>query len=177
MAAGGSGIYLLGLMSHNEHERESGFLSGEAAVDSLLEVEALKYATRRERPLTANASGQFWHGGTSFPFEHAAEAWSIAGVIAHEHPNPFVKLLSYGAATAISASRVTAKQHFPSDVLIGSALGYLAGYYVYREHHNPELSGGGGGKSRQSDRSAPLIGRLSLWARPMCRSTAGSILP
>jgi membrane-associated phospholipid phosphatase len=142
MAGGGAGIYLLGLMSHNEHQRESGLLSGEAAVDSLLIVEALKYATRRQRPLTANANGQFWQGGTSFPSEHAAEAWSIAGVIAHEYPNPFVKFLSYGMATAISASRVEAKQHFPSDVLVGSALGYLVGYYVYREHHSPELSGG-----------------------------------
>src|ERR1700730_4079587 len=36
MAGGGAGIYLLGLMSHNEHPRESGLLSGEAAIDSLL---------------------------------------------------------------------------------------------------------------------------------------------
>jgi hypothetical protein len=66
MAGGGAAIYLWGLMSHNEHQRESGFLSGEAAVDSLLVVEALKYATRRERPFTANANGQFWHGGLLF---------------------------------------------------------------------------------------------------------------
>ncbi len=49
--------------------------------------------------------------------------------------------LAFGAATGISLSRVAARQHFPSDVVVGSALGYLIGHYVYRAHHNPELPG------------------------------------
>ena len=44
-------------------------------------------------------------------------------------------------ATAVSASRITAKQHFPSDVLVGAAIGYLTSEYVYRKHHSPELPG------------------------------------
>ena len=141
MAGGAAGLYFLGLMTHNRHQRETGFLSGEAAIDALVAVEALKYATGRQRPYQDNANGQFWRGGTSFPSEHAAGAWAIAGVLAHEYPSPFVKFLSYGMATAISASRIGAKQHFPSDVLVGAALGYLTGAYVYRKHHDPELSG------------------------------------
>jgi len=143
MAGGGAGIYALGLLTHNEHERESGFLSGEAAIDSLVAVEALKLVTQRERPLTDNAKGKFWTSGASFPSEHAAAAWSIAGVFSHEYPSPFVKILSYGAAALISTSRVEAKQHFPSDALVGSALGYLIGEYVYRQHHNPDVPGQG----------------------------------
>ncbi len=142
MAGGAGGLYLLGLVTHNEHQRESGFLSGESAIDSLIAVEALKYATRRQRPFEGNGSGQFWHGGTSFPSEHAATAWAIAGTIAHEYPSPFMKFLAYGAATAISASRITSKQHFPSDVLVGAAIGYLTSEYVYRQHHNTSLPGG-----------------------------------
>jgi membrane-associated phospholipid phosphatase len=142
MAGGGAGIYVLGLLTHNEHERESGFLSGEAAIDSLVAVEALKLVSQRERPLTDNAKGKFWTSGASFPSEHAAAAWSIAGIISHEYPSPFVKFLSYGAAV-ISASRVGAKQHFPSDALVGSALGYVISQYVYRQHHNPDLRGEG----------------------------------
>jgi hypothetical protein len=42
----------------------------------------------------------------------------------------------------VSASRITSKEHFPSDVLIGSVIGYLTSEYVYRKHHNPELPGG-----------------------------------
>ena len=145
MAGVGGGLYLLGLATHNRHQRETGFLSGEAAVDSLVAVEALKYMTRRERPLADNANGSFWSGGDSFPSEHAAAAWSIAGVVAREYPGPLPKIAAYGLASAISAARVTGKKHFPSDALVGSAIGWLVGYYVYRQHHDPELAGGSWG--------------------------------
>jgi membrane-associated phospholipid phosphatase len=142
MAGGAGGLYLLGLLGQNDHQRETGFLSEEAAVDSLFATEILKYATRRQRPFQDGGSGQFWKGGTSFPAAHAAAAWSIASMVAHEYPNPFVNFLSYGMATAISASRIAAKQHFPSDVLIGSAIGYLVSSYVYAQHRNPDFRGG-----------------------------------
>jgi hypothetical protein len=69
-------------------------------------------------------------------------AWSVASVIAHEYPGPLTKVLAYGLASAVSASRVTGKEHFPSDVLVGSAIGWFVGQRVYRAHHDPELGGG-----------------------------------
>ena len=36
----------------------------------------------------------------------------------------------YGLASTVSVTRVTAGQHFPSDVFVGSILGYLIGDYV-----------------------------------------------
>jgi hypothetical protein len=39
-------------------------------------------------------------------------------------------------ATAVSVARVTGRNHFPSDALVGSAVGYLVGGYVYRQHSN-----------------------------------------
>ncbi len=142
MVGGAGGIYLLGLVTDNAHQRETGFLSGESAIDSLAIVEALKYATGRERPFQDNANGKFWHSGTSFPSQHSAIAWAIAGTFAHEYPSPFMKFMAYGAATVISASRITAKQHFPSDVFVGMAIGYLTSAYAYRQHHDPDLQGG-----------------------------------
>src|SRR5205823_4291999 len=53
---------------------------------------------------------------------------------AQEYPGWMTKLLAYGGAAAISAARVTARQHFTSDVLVGSALGYVVGRQVYRAH-------------------------------------------
>jgi len=142
MVGGAGGMYLLGLLSQNEHERETGFLSGEATVDGLAVVELLKYASGRQRPFQDSGDGKFLKGGTSFPSEHAEISWAIAGMFAHEYPSPFMKFLAYGAATAISATRVTAKQHFPSDVFVGAALGYLTSEYIYHKHHNPDLPGG-----------------------------------
>jgi len=95
----------------------------------------------RERPYQGNGSGAFFHSGTSFPSEHAAAAWSIAGVIAHEYPGTLPTLFAYGAASAVSLSRIRARQHFPSDVLVGSVLGYLVAQNVYRHRHNPEVGG------------------------------------
>ncbi len=142
MAAAGGGLYLWGRMAHDDHKDEAGILAGEAAIDSFTAVYGWKYAFGRERPSAAGSRGRFWSGGDSFPSEHAAAAWSIASVIAHEYPGPLTQFLAYGAATAISVSRVTGKQHFPSDVVAGSAIGWLVGREVYRLHHNPELGGG-----------------------------------
>jgi hypothetical protein len=141
MAGGAGGLYLLGLLTHNQHQRETGFLSGEAAINSLIVIEGLKFATGRQRPLEGNGKGPFWSSGASFPSEHAAATWAIAGIVAHEYPGPLMKLLSYGMATTVSVSRITAKQHFPSDVLVGAALGYLTSEYVYRKHHSYDLPG------------------------------------
>jgi len=141
LIGGAGGMWLLGHVHHNEHWSETGFLSGEAALNSLVLVESLKYSLRRDRPLQGNGSGAFFQGGTSFPSEHAAAAWAIAGVIAHEYPGPLSKILAYGAASAISLSRVRAHQHFPSDVFIGGLVGNLIAQDIYGRHHDPELPG------------------------------------
>lgn len=141
LAGVGGAAYLFGLATRNEHERETGFLSGEAVVNGLVIVDALRYATGRERPYVDNANGKFWHSGTSFPSDHAVASWAIATVIAHEYPSPLVKFMSYGLAAVVSASRVEARQHFPSDALVGSALGWLIGGYVYQQHHDLLLPG------------------------------------
>jgi membrane-associated phospholipid phosphatase len=140
MVGGAGAMYLMGHFTHNAHMREAGFLSGEALIGSLVTTEALKYSFRRERPEDPNP-GDFWQSGTSFPSEHSTAAWSIAGVIAHEYPGPLTKILAYGLASAISISRVPAKKHFPSDVLVGSMIGYLVARHVFLAHHDPELPG------------------------------------
>jgi len=136
-------LYLRGTVTNDDHSRETGLLAGEALTNSVIVGEAMKLAFQRPRPNAANA-GSFGAGGASFPSEHALAAWSIASVIAQEYPGPLTKLLVYGAASGISLSRVAARQHFPSDVVVGSALGYLIGRHVYRAHHDAELPGAGG---------------------------------
>jgi membrane-associated phospholipid phosphatase len=145
LVAAGAGIYLFSFPTHNEHWRETGWLAGEAALNSLIVTEAFKYSLGRQRPYQGNGSGSFFQGGTSFPSEHAAAAWSIAGVIAHEYPGVLPNLFAYGAAAAVDFSRVHARQHFPSDVLVGSVMGYMIARSVYSRRHNPEIAGGSWG--------------------------------
>ncbi len=176
MAGAAGGLYLWGQITHDDHKRETGLLAGEAAANSLAVTYALKYGFGRERPLEDNYQGKFWRGGDSFPSEHAAAAWSIASVVAHEYPGPLTQILAYGLASAVSASRVQAKQHFASDVLIGSAIGWFSGWQAYRAHHDPELGGGewqtyaesqdeGPGRPSTSSKGSPYV-ELDSWIYP-----------
>lgn len=142
LAGASAGMYLLGFPAHNDHWRETGFLSGEAALNSLIVVEAMKYSLGRQRPYQDHGNGDFFSHGTSFPSEHAAAAWAIAGVIAHEYSGFLPTFAAYSTASLIDFSRVHARQHFPSDVLIGSVLGYLIAQSVYSRRHDPEIGGG-----------------------------------
>jgi len=142
LLGGAGGMWLLGHVSHKKHWSETGFLAGEAALNSLVAVEGLKYSLRRERPFQGDGSGSFFQsGGTSFPSEHSAAAWSVASVIAHEYPGPLTKIAAYGLASLVSFSRVKAHQHFPSDVLVGTVIGNLVAQDIYTRHHDPDFGG------------------------------------
>lgn len=141
LIAAGGGAFVLGHLTGDDHMSEAGLLSGEAAINSTAIAYLLKNVTQRPRPFQSNGSGRFFQGGASFPSEHAAIAWSIASVMAHEYPGTLTKILAYGLATGISATRVTGQQHFSSDVIIGSALGWYFGRQVYRAHHDTNLGG------------------------------------
>jgi PAP2 superfamily protein len=168
----GAGSYIWSYISHDEHERETGILTGEAAIDSLLTTQALKYSFGRERPTGDQGHLDFFKGGNSFPSDHAAAAWSAATVIAHEYPGFLTQTLAYGLATAVSASVVLGKDHSPSDALIGSAMGWLVGRYIYRAHHDPDLGGGTvgdlpgtenlGGERDRHDMGSPFV-PLDSW--------------
>jgi hypothetical protein len=140
-------LYLLGALKHNDHLQETGLLGAEAVADASLVAGGLKLATNRERPNEGTGAGRFWPHETrasldgSFPSGHAAASWALARVIAAEYPGWLAKLGAHGFATAISASRITARQHFPSDVVVGSTFGYLIGGYVVRHHSSAYRDG------------------------------------
>ena len=134
-------LYLTGRATHNDHLRETGLLGAEALIDSSIVVTGLKTASQRQRPPADDTSGEFFDGGSSFPSGHAISTWSLATVIAQEygHHRPLVQVGAYGLATAVSLSRYTGRNHFLSDVLVGSAMGYGIGRYVYHKHHDLTL--------------------------------------
>ncbi len=143
LIGGAGGMWLLGHAKHDEHWSETGFLAGESLLNSFVAVDGLKYSLGRDRPYQGVGNGAFFQSGsTSFPSSHAAAAWSVAGVIAHEYPGPFTKVMAYGLASLVTVSRVKARQHFPSDVLVGSVIGDLVAQNIYSRHHDADLGGG-----------------------------------
>lgn len=137
--------FVLGQMKHDDQLSEAGLLAGEAAINATAAAYAFKEFALRQRPYEGDGHGDFFAGGSSFLSEHSAVAWSVASVWAHEYPGWFSQMAAYGLASAVTITRVTAKQHFPSDAVIGSALGWYFGRQVYRAHHDPELRGSGWG--------------------------------
>jgi PAP2 superfamily len=132
-------LFGMGAIHHDDRATETGILGGEAILDSVGVSEVLKIVSLRERPTVDNAKGKFFQSGvgfnSSFPSNHAVIAWSSASAIASEYNGPLTQIAAYGLATAVSAARVLARQHFPSDVLVGSAVGWMIGRYVVHKHH------------------------------------------
>ena len=174
MAGAVGGAFLWGHITKNEHLSETGVLAGEAAFNALAVTNLLKYTTQRPRPLQSNGNGTFFQGGDSFPSDHSALAWSIASVVAHEYPGPITKFFAYGLASAVTMTRVTSKQHFASDAVVGSLLGWYFGREVYRARHDSRVGGGAWGNYWQeldeSGRKPPSKGSpyvpMDSWVYP-----------
>lgn len=134
LAGVGAGMYLWGYATARDQPRETGLLAGEAGIDAVIDTEALKYIFGRERPFIGDGRGRFFQGGDSFPSIHASVSWAIASVIAHEYPGLLTQILAYGTATGVGAARIIGHQHFATDVIAGSALGWYLGREVFRAH-------------------------------------------
>jgi membrane-associated phospholipid phosphatase len=136
-----AGLLAAGYIRHDDREVNTALLAAEAYGDSAVINLAIKAVTRRERPsdvpVNGNYSDTFFHGGQSpfkgsFPSGHATAVWSVATVVAERYRHrgkPWIPVLSYTLAVAISASRITEAAHFPSDVWLGSALGFTIAKY------------------------------------------------
>ncbi len=136
------GIYLTGLFTENEHSQEVGIRTAEATVDSVILYGAMKAIFQRQRPYTGPGEGNFFAGNWtngSFPSGHAMFTWTIASTVAHQYHSIPLDILLYGAASTVTTTRVLAGQHFPSDVFVGSVLGYLIGDYI--AHKPQEIRG------------------------------------
>lgn len=140
MIAAPVAIYGYGHFEHDPHAQEAGILSGEAMVDGVIVEQGMKLIFWRERPTPVDDyRGHFFQSSagidSSFPSSHCVVAWSAAATIAGEYPSHWIQFAAYSTATGISLTRVLGEEHFPSDVLVGSAAGWLIGHYVSHRHH------------------------------------------
>jgi PAP2 superfamily len=137
-----AGLLAAGYIRHDDREVNTALLAAEAYGDSVVVNLAMKAVTRRQRPSDVPVNGDygntFFNGGkspfkgSSFPSGHATAVWSVATVVAERYRHrgkPWIPVLSYTLAVAISASRITEAAHFPSDVWFGSALGFTIAKY------------------------------------------------
>ncbi len=139
-------FYAVGLARHDTYAQHTALLVGEAVADSEILDTVFKTATRRLRPSSfapGSKMGDTWFespgsvvGRGSFPSGHSIAAFSVATVFSRRYPkHRWVPYVAYGLAATVGLSRVTLSAHFPSDVFLGGALGYVISRFTVLNGH------------------------------------------
>jgi hypothetical protein len=143
LGAAVGGVWIWGLKGDHPHAKETGLLELETLVDTFLIYTPMQLLAARQRPDVGNGNGDFWkhHAiNTSFPGGHAMFTFAMATVVSHEYRQKWVQVLAYSVATTVTVTRFMARDHWSSDMFIGSALGIGIGAHVFHAHCDPQLS-------------------------------------
>ena len=131
-------LYAIGLQRRDSYMQQTALFAGEAVADSEVLRAVLNTVTARWRPQDIykqrNYADTFFHSasdvGSSFPSGHMIAAISVATVIARRYrEHRWVPWVAYGLAGTIGFSRISLRAHFPSDVFLGTVLGYAIARY------------------------------------------------
>jgi membrane-associated phospholipid phosphatase len=132
-------FYATGLGLRNSYMQKTALFAGEALADTEILHIVGNSLTTRLRPHDVRLQGvdddtffrNHIHIGSSFPSGHTLAAFSVATVFARRYrSHRWVPWLAYGLAGTVGFSRLTLREHFPSDVFIGAALGYAVTRYT-----------------------------------------------
>jgi PAP2 superfamily len=142
LAGSVAAVYIYGFKSEHRHARETGELELETLINTFLIYTPMQLIAGRQRPDEGNNHGDFFkhHAlNTSFPGGHAMFTWAMASVLADEYPKPWARTLSYGAAFTVTFSRFMARDHWASDMFVGTALGVAIAEKTFHTRCNPEF--------------------------------------
>jgi membrane-associated phospholipid phosphatase len=121
-----------GLLGRNERAKTVAF---DAFVSSVIASKVvtpvLKAAVGRNRPNESEGAFEF-DGGSSFPSNHATQAFAVASVIAGHYESRWVDAAAYGLATLVGAARVYEDAHWLSDTVAGAVIGTATGQFIVR---------------------------------------------
>ena len=138
---GAGGIaWIAGCASDHPSMAEKSFTALAAAGYGQVLNLGMKEIFRRQYPYSTNSKGKFFDRSTggSFTSGHATTSFAFAAAIAKEYPHkPWVKWGSYAIAAGLSAARLPAKKHYPSDILVGAVVGWASGTYL-ADHASPQ---------------------------------------
>jgi len=138
---GSTVIYASSLISRNKKFKTFSQTLFKSVTSNSIATQLLKSSIGRRRP----SNNDIWTGPNnftnniyySFPSGHASAIWTSATVIAsYYNDKPLIKYLSYFTAISISCSRVITKQHYLSDVIAGSIIGYGIGKFYSSRYFN-----------------------------------------
>ncbi len=104
-------------------------------------VQTLKHLIGRARPKMNLGEfhfigPHFFKGGfDSFPSGHSMASFALASVLSHQFPKG--RYFFYGTATLIAlVGRVSLRNHYLTDVIVGGMIGYFIGRAIYNKFKN-----------------------------------------
>jgi len=118
----------------------AGVAALEAGALAFAGTEVLKRAVGRARPDAGLGAGEFDHFTNdgafhSFPSRHAAVMWAAVTPYAKEFGMPWL----YGVAALTNAARAGSREHWVSDTVAGSLLGYWLGTVAWEAQRDARL--------------------------------------
>jgi len=128
-------VYGAGALTDSPRVQRVGAELGEALILTDAAGFVLKTAIGRGRPGTGDDRSSYRPFGfksdyDSLPSMHTASSFAVAHVMASETESFSGKCAWYVAATFVGFSRLYQEEHWASDIIIGAALGELAGRAV-----------------------------------------------
>ena len=114
-----------GYLTHNNTLKGKGVYMAETVLVSAFVTTSLKYSIRRDRPFETYPDIQNLTsaGSPSFPSGHTSEAFATATSLSMAFPKWYVIAPAYVWASAAAYSRMHLGVHYPTDVLVGAAVG------------------------------------------------------
>jgi len=133
-AMGGAG--LAALSEQDRRLSSTGIAAIEAGATGLLANLGIKYAAGRARPEDGKGPADFEpfkRPASSFPSNHATVTWAAVTPFAKEYDAPWL----YGVAALANAGRIASREHWLSDTVASSLLGFAIGDFFWQERRNP----------------------------------------
>ena len=121
------GFLSYGILSGSEYETDTGILASVAEIVSYGVSYGLKQIVKRPRPFVTlpnvHVTSMSSADSYSLPSGHAAGAFALATSLTLRYPKPAVYVPLHLWAMLVSYGRVYRGVHYPSDVLVGGAIG------------------------------------------------------
>lgn len=124
------------LSEYDSRLSSAGIAALQAGATGLLANASIKYAVGRARPadgLGTSDFDPFNRSDASFPSNHVTVMWAAVTPFAREYDAPWL----YGLAALANAGRIASREHWLSDTVASSLLGFAIGDFFWEQRRKP----------------------------------------
>ena len=130
------GVFGISLLTRNFKFQDAAFTAVQSLVYASSTSLILKFLIGRQRPFESTSAYKFnpFSGHSSFPSGHATAAFAVLVPWALYYPGILSWSLVGLAAGGTAYARIVMNKHWFTDVVAGSALGFMTAFLLSRRH-------------------------------------------